>query len=234
MPPDLNKTEIQNKVKICEVLPVAFNSLTSEQLKTIKANRFVVKFKAGETIFKQGGALTHIIYIIEGKVKVLLEGSNGETILLEIQKKPDMIGGPGFNTDWRNHFSVVALEDTTTCFIEVNLFKRLVLSNQPFAINLISHLNQRIMQLYDKLRSLTHKHMNGRLADTLIYLSNFYQSPEFSSLLSRSDIANMSSMTNESAIRTLKKFKDDGIIDYKGDYFKILKKDVLMDISKKG
>lgn len=231
---DLNKQEAQNETNRCDSKPVFFNSLNDEQLKAVDANRFVVHFKAGETIFKQGGTLTHIIYIIEGKTKVLLEGP-GQTILLHILKQPDIIGGPGFNTDFRHHFSVVALEDTKACFIDINLFKRLVLSNLPFAINLIAYLNQRMIDLFDKLKNLTHKHMNGRLADALIYISEeVYQSQEFTTPLSRSDIANMSSMTNESAIRTLKKFKDDGIIDYKGNHFKILKKDVLSDISKKG
>jgi len=201
----------------------------------IDENHFEVFFAAGETIFKQGSALTHIIYIIEGKTKLLLEDSNGETILLKILKQSDLIGGPGFNTDYRHHFSVVALEDTTACFIDVNYFKQLVLSNQPFTMNLIAYLNQIIINLYDKLKCLTHKHMNGRLANTLIYLSDdVYQSSEFTTLLSRSDIANMSCMTNESVIRTLKNFKDDDIIKNKGNYFKILKKDVLLDINKKG
>ncbi len=226
---------MQNKVNRCEAKPVFFNSLNNEQLKTVNASRFVVHFKAGETIFKQGSALTHIIYIIEGKTKVLLEDSNNRTILLKILKQPDIIGGPGFSTDYRHHFSVVALEDTKTCFIDVILFKRLVLSNQPFAMSLIAYLNHEIIDLFDKLKDLTNKHMNGRLADTLIYLSDdVYQSPEFTTLLSRSDIANMSCMTNESVIRTLKDFKADGIINCKGSYFKILKKDVLLDISKKG
>ncbi len=232
---DLIKLEAQNEVNRCDTKPVFFNSLNNEQLKAVDANRFVVHFKAGETIFKQGGTLTHIIYIIEGKTKILLEGSNGQTILLNILKQPDIIGGPGFNTDFRHHFSLVALEDTKACFIDVNLFKRLILSNLPFAINLIAYLNQRTINLFDKLKSLTHKHMNGRLADALIYISEeVYQSQEFTTLLSRSDIANMSSMTIESAIRTLKKFKDDGIIDYTRNHFRILKKDVLLDISKKG
>ncbi len=232
---ELNMPGIQNRVNKCETQPAFFNSLSNEQLKAINANRFVVHFNAGETIFKQGGTLTHIIYILEGKTKVLLEGSNGQIIIIKILKKPDIIGGPGFNTDARHHFTVVAMEDTKTCFIDVNLFKRLVLSNQSLAMNLITHLNLEMIDLFDKLKSLTHKHMNGRLADTLIYLSdNVYQSPEFTTQLSRTDMAGMSSMTNESAIRTLKKFKDDGIINYKGNYFKILKKDVLLDISKKG
>lgn len=230
-----NKPKIKNRENRCDSKPVFFSLLNEEQLNAVSANRFVVNFKAGETIVKQSSAFTHILYIIEGKVKILLEGSEGQTILLKILKQPDVIGGPGFNTDYRHYFTAVALEDTKACFVDVNLFKRLVLTNQPFSMNLIAHLNLEIINLYDKLKCLTHKHMNGRLADTLIYLSNdVYQNHEFTTRLSRSDIANMSCMTNESAIRTLKDFKDNGIIDFKGDYFKILKKDVLINISKKG
>jgi len=231
---DLNKKEIHDKGSGCEAIPAFFNLLNSEQLKSINANRFEVHFKAGETIIKQGSPLTHIIYITEGKAKVLLE-SFGQTILLKILNKPAIIGGPGLYTDYRHYLSVVALGDTTTCFVDINLFKRLILSNQSYVMNLIADLNREIINLYDRLTCLTHKHMNGRLADTLIYLSeDVYQSREFTTELSRSDIANMSCMTNESAIRTLKDFKDDGIIDCKGDHFKILKKEVLLDISKKG
>ena len=231
----LNKNDIQEKKGHCFSAPVFFSSLNSEQLKMVNANRFEVDFKAGETVIKQGCALTHIVYIMEGKVKILLEGPKGQTILLKILKQPDIIGGPGFITDYRHYFSAVALDDTKTCFIDISLFKRFVLLNRPFAMNLMADLNREIINLFDRLKCLTHKHMNGRLADTLLYLSdNVYQSLEFTTELSRSDIANMSSMTNESAIRTLKSFKKDGIIDCKGDHFRILKKDVLLEISKKG
>ena len=50
---DLNTPEIQNMGNRCEATPVFFNSLNNGQLKTVNANRFVVHFKAGETIFSR-------------------------------------------------------------------------------------------------------------------------------------------------------------------------------------
>jgi len=231
----LSNTETEKKLDPCEAMPEIFNALSNEQLRILTTNRFEVRFKAGETIFKQGSALTHIIYLKEGKAKILLEDSNGQTILLKILKQPDMIGGPGFHTDYRHHFSVVAMEDTTACMIDVNLFKNFILSNPQFGLDMIAFLNHGFINLYDKLRGLTNKHMSGRIADTLIYLADeVYNNAEFTTPLSRIDIANMSAMTKESAIRTLKAFKEGGIIDCKGDYIKILKKDTLINISKKG
>lgn len=224
-----------NNTSYCGPGPGIFHSLNEAQLKLVNSNRFEVDFKPGETIVKQGNALTHIIYFVEGKAKVLLEDAANQDILLQILQQPDVIVGPGFNNDFRHYYSVAAIEDTKACFVDVNIFKSFVEGNPQFALDLVVFLNNGFIKLYDKLKGMANKHMNGRLADTLLYLSEeVYKSPEFETSLSRLDIANMSSMTKESVIRTLKNFKEDGIIDTQSDSFKILKKDVLLDISKKG
>lgn len=219
----------------CEPEPSIFSTLNDEQVKVLNSNRFEVSFNSGETIFKQGSALTHIVYFKAGKAKMVLEDANGQSVLFKIVKQYDIAGGPGFYTDYRNYFSLIAIEDTKACFIDVEIFKNFVETNSSFASALISYLNFGFIKMYDQLRAFTNKHMNGRLADTLLYLSNdIYCNNEFTTTLSRLDLANMSSMTKESVIRTLKNFKEDGIIDFKNDSFKILKKDILLDISKKG
>jgi len=219
----------------CGPGPGIFHSLNQEQLQLVYSSRFQVEFKAGETIIKQGSALTHVIYLVDGKAKVLLEDSANQDILLQILQQPDVIIGPGFNKDFRHYYSVVAIEDTKACFVDVNMFKKFVEANPQFALDLVVFLNTGYIKLYDKLKSLANKHMNGRLADTLLYLSDeVYKNTEFETSLSRLDIANMSSMTKESVIRTLKNFKEDGIINTQNDKFRILKKDVLLEISKKG
>ncbi len=218
-----------------EQLPNIFRHLTEDQLQKINRNRFDVLFKSGETIYKQGGPFTHIAFFIKGKAKVLLEENNGDPLLLKILKPLEFIGGPGFLTDYRHYFTVVAIEDSQVSFIDVDLVKNFVLTNQQFLINLIVFLNRGFIEMYNKLKVLTKKNMNGRLADTLLYLSDkVYESSEFTTTLSRSDIANMSSMTKESAIRTLKTFKADNILSCVGNSFSIIDKKALMEISKKG
>lgn len=225
---------MKEQTDFCTPKPELFHSLNEEELKILAKNSFEVDFKADETVFKQGSPLTHIIYLTNGKAKVLLEDS-GQTILMKIVQVPDVIIGPGFNQDFRHYFSVVAIQDIRACFINVDIFKQFIEENSDFALKLINFLNKNHVALFDKIKNLTNKHMNGRLADTLLYLSdNIYKSNEFLTSLSRMDLANMSSMTKESVIRTLKNFKEDHIIDCKGNEFKILKKEVLIDISKKG
>ena len=89
--------------------------------------------------------------------------------------------------------------------------------------------------MYDKLISLTQKQMHGRMADGLLYLANgFYKSDSFCLQISRQDIADMTAMSKDSAIRILKEFERDGIIDLKGRELTILDMDHLYELSHKG
>jgi CRP/FNR family transcriptional regulator len=77
--------------------------------------------------------------------------------------------------------------------------------------------------------------MPGRIADTLLYLSKeIFNCNTFEIPLTRQDIADMSAMTKESAIRILKELKDDKIIDFTASGFTILNEASLIQISVTG
>ena len=73
------------------------------------------------------------------------------------------------------------------------------------------------------------------MADVLICLAQkIYQSNPFHTSLSRQDLADMSGMTKESAIRILKTFKDDQLINTEGNTIEILNMAMLETISRNG
>jgi CRP/FNR family transcriptional regulator len=87
----------------------------------------------------------------------------------------------------------------------------------------------------EKINLLAHKHMHGKLADTFLYLADeVYNNDTFETPLSRQDLADMSAMTKESAIRVMKEFKDEGIMNYNTTHFEILNKESLKKISQTG
>lgn len=89
-----------------------------------------------------------------------------------------------------------------------------------------------MIENFDRMVTLTMKQMPGRLAETLLYLSNHvYGTDSFHTELSRQDIADLSAMTKESAIRIIKEFKDSGILAVEGLDFSILNKEKLISIS---
>lgn len=231
----MREFKIEKHCVICNLNQSIFKYLTQEQMNYVDSIRFEVDFKKGETVLKQGAPLTHIVCITSGLVKISLVQENETDIIIKIIKPTNIIGGTGLNVDFKHHFSATAIENTTACFLDVNVFKELLLQNASFAVEFIGYLNNSRLNYYSKLRSFVHKHMNGRLAETMIYLADeIYNSDKFTTTLSRQDIADMSAMTKESLSRSFKAFKEEGILNCDQDTFEILQKEALIKISKFG
>lgn len=221
--------------KTCSLRANLFKFLTDEEMEIINDSRYEVSFNKGETIFKQGGPLTHIACITKGFAKIYLESPKNKNIILKVAKESELIGGPGFQVDNRHHFSVSAITDTKACFIDIGAFEQMLKVSMPFSMEFIKHINSATLHLYRKMQGLTQKQMHGRIADTLLYLSKaIYNNPKFETTLSRQDLADMSSMTKESAIRIMKELKDGGIIDCEANNFTILNENQLENISVTG
>jgi CRP/FNR family transcriptional regulator len=212
-----------------------FQILSQEELEVVNRDRYSVRYKAGETILKQGTSATHVLSLIDGIVKIYIEGMVDRNLLLSLQKPWALLGGPGMHTDQKVHYSVTALTDVSICFLDLNNFNQVMGNNFRFANQLIQHISKHTVILFDKMVSLTQKQMHGRMADGLIYLSeNFFEKDSFKLYLSRQDIADLTAMSKDSAIRILKDFERDGIISMNGNNLSVLDRRQLHDISQKG
>jgi CRP/FNR family transcriptional regulator len=80
-----------------------------------------------------------------------------------------------------------------------------------------------------------YKQMNGRLADTLLYVDGLKsENPDVFQLLSRKDIADFAGISTESAVKLLKSFEKDGLIELNEKDIVLLNHRELGEISKKG
>jgi CRP-like cAMP-binding protein len=219
----------------CDLRLDLFNYLNPEELELVNKNRIHVKYKAGEILFKQGTPLTHVACLISGMAKIYIEGLNERNLILKFVKPPEFIGGPGMGVDNIHHFSVSALEDTSCCLINAVTIKELIETNSIFALQLLKKNNIQSMSNFEKFISLTQKQMPGRIADALLYLSNeVYHATSFVTNISRQDLADLTAMTKESAIRILKDFKDNKYINAEGSRFEMLNMESLKHISRIG
>jgi len=219
----------------CNKKSPLFSLLNEEELKLVNEDRFEVSYKAGEMIFKQSSASTHLLMLTSGMAKIHLEGHGGKNLLLKIAKPVQMFGGPGTLTDHRNYYSATAIVDSTVCFIATSNFRQCLRTNPDFAEKFIEHINLNAIFTFGRFVDLTQKQMPGRVADALIYLSEeIHEQRAFKVALSRQELADMTSLSKESFIRILKEFKVEGIIKLNGDFLEIVKMDALKKISMVG
>ncbi len=136
----------------CSLKLNLFCYMTDDQLAKVDKNRHEVVFKPGETIFKSGGPLTHMICITRGKAKVYIEDPDSEKrVLMALIKPVQLIGGPGFLVDDMHYITVVALEETQTCYVEIENYKEVMRTNPEFSMELVRYLNERIIKHYNKI-----------------------------------------------------------------------------------
>jgi len=219
----------------CKRRSEIFEALNDEELERVDMCRVSMHYNAGEIIFKQGSPCYDFVCITSGLVKLYIEGENDRRLIIGFAKPVDYIFVPGAYVDKRHHFSAVACEETSACLVEADIIQNMVRTNQNFANSFIRKISTQAIGLFEQIASLTHKQIPGRMADTLIYLSGkVYSSNPFSTNLTRQDLADLSGMTKESAIRVLKTFKEDDLIRIDGNLIEIINLPMLETISRNG
>ena len=212
-----------------------FNSLSEEELKLLNKDRYSVRFHKGEMIIKQGTRADYLFSLIEGFAKMYVEGDYNRNLVLDFVKPPRLVGGPGAQLEGKHRYSVVAIRETLVCFLDLGNFKKVLASNSKFSELFLIHCSGNYLAALDRMVAITQKQMHGRMADALIYLSkDIYNSQSISEEISRMDIAEYTCMSKDSAIRVLKEFERDQIINLHGKQIEVVDANKLNEIADKG
>lgn len=211
-----------------------FKLLNTSEIDSLNNARMEVFFKKGEIIYKQGTPLTHIVIIHDGLGKIYIEGSKGRNLILNYTKKYDLNGGVGVFIDLRHHSSLMAVTDCGACFIEVSAFKTVMRNNATFMEAYIKDYSERVLHTYQQFSVLTQKNMEGRMAESILFLNAQVFRSGVIKDVSKQDLAELTAMTKESAIRVLKEFKDDGLVEIVGQKINILDLKALEQVARHG
>ena len=209
-------------------------NLDKNELVLLQQNSVEVVFDKKDTIFKQGALSSNIIYLKTGMVKLIIRGPQREQIL-KLKKAPCYLGLPTTMGDKTNHYSAVALEKTTACFIDMNAFKELLDKNKDFSYEIILELCRSELDQFNRYVNLVQTQVFGRFAKTLLNFSDeIYQSDEFALPLTRSEIADLIYTSRETVSRLFSELANENIIQIRDKNIRIINKSKLREIGEKG
>lgn len=213
-----------------------FQYLNKAEMEFVNENRYEATFKPGEIIVKQNSPTASAIFLSDGLAKVYVEGLKGRDYIMSIAKPGRMIMGPGAYVNSRHTYTVSAITQVRACFINFDVFRKLIRTNGDFAQAMIEDISAKSLRTHIKMVNLAHKKMPGRLAEALLYFANdIFKADEFDMILSRQELGEMSNMAKESVVRILKELEEAGVIvSPSPSRVKILNKDKLIMISEKG
>ena len=210
-----------------------FKFLTDEELKLLQDKKARITYLKGENVMKQGAFATHVLFVVDGLVRVYLQTSGAKQINLQLKTQGEFLAFSSVFGEEVYPYSAVAMKDSIICMVDKEALKDLLVSNPEFGLMITSRNYQIENRYLEIISNISYKQMRGKLASTLLYLSSFEtDGVNVFEHMSRQDIADFASITSESAIKFLKEFEKEGIIQLDGRQINIKKLDMLKMISK--
>ncbi len=209
--------------------------LDETEIQEVVDNSNVVTFNKKEMIFRQSTRTSHIMFVKSGLVKIFKEGRNGKYIILKVAVKNDFLGLLSIYGGDTHHYSASAIQPSEICFVDINVFNKLLKTNGEFSGQIIKRISSDGLFIFDRLMSQSHKQLPGRIADVILYFSEvIFKSEEFDFPFTRRELAELAGTTKESFIRTLAEFKHDKIINLDGSSVKINSMKIVKTLSDLG
>lgn len=220
---------------VCDIQAPCFQMLSPEEVDLVKASKTQVLFRKGDNLTKQGAFASYVLFVMNGLAKQYIEGDSSRNYNLRIIRPGEFVGLSAVFAKNTFNYSSVALTDCQVFLVERETIAQVVKQNGMFGFNIIKRYCEQNSNLFDTVRTIVYKQMNGRMADTLLYINSFkLEYPEVFQLLARKEIADFAGISTESAVKLLKSFEKDGLISLEEKDIKILNTEALVEIGKRG
>lgn len=233
----VNKTKI-TAFEMAQMIPDLWNPLTQEQRSMLIDKITIQRYRKNHIIYQIDEKPIYLMCIIQGKVKIYVEGVGGRSQIVRMLSAKGMFGYRAAFANENYKTTASAFETSTICLIPINIIKQFIKENSNLAIAFIKRLSVDLGVADVRTVSLTQKHLRGRIAESLISLKDNYGVEEdgstLSIYLSREDLANLSNMTTSNAIRTLSSFANENLIAIDGRKIKLINEEEIRNISQNG
>ncbi len=219
----------------CEYRSFLFSNLQKSDLSLVNLNRTEKDFTAGEIIVRQGEKITDFMYLKNGLLKISRENEKGKNQIVGLGRPMDFIGLLNIFSENRYQFTISALEESSLCFIDIELMKKIIRRDGYFALKLLEKMSSMHDMIMNNMLVIDQKNLRGRVAFILLMFSReIYQNEKFSLPVSRKEIGELINMRTENVIRILSELRKDNIIKIEGKDIHIVENRKLFNIAEFG
>ncbi|WP_051453993.1 fumarate/nitrate reduction transcriptional regulator Fnr [Paraburkholderia caribensis] len=185
-----------------------------------------IRIRKGQTLYRQGDALTSVYAIRSGMLKTHTSSEDGRVHITGFHLQGDLVGLDGFD-EGKCASDATALEDTDVCVIQVGNLA-LLAARAPFLQQQLLRMTSReVRKDHAMLLALGSMTAEERLATFLVSLSERfsargYSGTEFYLRMTREDIGSHLGIKLETVSRLLSKMMDQGLIHVRHRHVKLV------------
>jgi CRP-like cAMP-binding protein len=198
-----------------------FSGLNDEHLADVAAIVAKKTFAKGESLFTEGEKADGFYLLASGSVKLCKISSDGKEKVLHFVHPTETFAEAAFFGTGAYPAEARALEKGEALFFPKDAFMGLLERNPRFSLNLIVSLSLLLRRFARQIEELSFAEVPSRLAAYLIELadrkSTSFQGKTYLDLeMKKGELASHIGTVSETLSRTLKKLKEEGVIDVDG------------------
>jgi len=231
---ELHHLEFMNTCKCegCELKSLFFEFVSNSEIESICTRKTERNYKKGDIIIHEGDEIKDFMYLKNGLVKLFRKGNNEKEQIICFALPFDFVSLLSIFSEKKYNYSVAALEDSTTCIIDLEEVKAIAAHNGKFVLNLMEKTSRVSDMIILDFLDVKEKRLFGRIAYILLFFADkVYHNNTFELPVSRKEMAEYIGMTVENVIRTLSDLRKDGIIKISGATIEIADKERLQRIN---
>lgn len=195
-----------------------FRALSPEKLAQIEPLLIRKRFERGRVIFFEGEPAQYLWAIRSGEVRQYKSSSDGRITTLEVLEPGQIFGALSAMEDPDYPASAEGVVDGEAWCLPRATFLRLVSEEPRLALEVLQVVGGRLSEAQERVRSFAHDSASSRLAQALLRASR-----DGEARVTRRALAEAAGTTVETAIRVLRGFEKDGLIE--GRVGRVLLKD---------
>lgn len=216
---------MQERDNFLKYVPI-FADLDDETLEKIGRLGKYKSFEKDSAILMEHETGSALFVIVKGKVKVFRVSDDGREVILSILADSDFFGEMAILDGLTRSASVSAIEDSELFIIQRSDFLDLLYNHPEVSISLMQELTKRLRAADMKIKSLSLKDAEGKVATVILQLADDIGKirqgvVEIERLPFQHDLANMAGTSRETISRTLHSFAKRNLIELDGSKLKI-------------
>lgn len=208
---------------------ILFNDVSTENIRPLLTclNSYIKNYSNDEYVFFSGDEINHVGIILSGSAEIIKENLAGSRHIMAFLKPANIFAEGIVCTPNRiSSVTIRAKEDSSILFIPYERITKSCGNSCNFHIQLIQNmmliLGQKNYTLNNKIELLTLKGMREKIAAYLLTESKNNNSLSFQIIPNRSELAEYLNVSRTSMCRELARMKEEKLIDYYQNSFKIV------------
>ena len=214
-----------------------FSELNDDTLIKLSQLGTLKSFEKDSIILSEQDAGSALFVMVSGKVKVarVSNDDKNKEVILTLLNPSDFFGEMALLDGLTRSATVTSLEDSQVFIIQRNDFLDLIQQHPEVSIALLQELTQRLRAAGMKIKALSLKDAEGKVATVLLQLADEMGKikqgvVEIEKLPFQHELANMAGTSRETISRTLHAFAKKGMVELEGTKLRIISYEKFKDL----